>query len=81
QEAAADPGFLERLKAKFWNVQAAPSASPAGAGHETDKARFGTVRVRAQVDGERRRVQLRLKRPEPQRIRERGGEIQLLKKQ
>lgn len=81
QEAAADPGFLERLKAKFWNAQAAPSASPAGAGHETDKARFGTVRVRTRAENRPGRVQLRLKRPEPQRIRERGGDIRLLKKQ
>ena len=80
QEAAADPGFLERLKAKFWNVKAAPDASPAGAGHETDKARFDTIRVRSSLDGKRHRVQLRLKRPEPQRVRKRGGEIELLKK-
>ncbi len=79
KEAAADPSFLEKLKAKFWNVQAAPSASPAGAGHETDKGRFSTVRVRTITpEGRAQRVPLRLKRPEPQRIRRRGGEIQPL---
>lgn len=79
KEASADPGFFERLKAKFWAVVAAPEASPAGAGHETDQARFGTVRVRTQAeDGGSRRVQLRLKRPEPKRIRKRGGEIKPL---
>ena len=81
QEASADPGFLERLKAKFWEAKAAPDASPAGAGHETDKARFDTVRVRTYVDGKRTRVKLRLKRPEPQRVRHRGGSIEVLKNQ
>ena len=59
---------------------AAPDASPAGAGHETEQARFGTVRVRAEVDGKRTRVKLRLKRPEPQRVRRRGGSIEMLNK-
>lgn len=56
-------------------VKAAPSPSPAGAGHVTDKKRFGDVRVRRG----KRRVWLRLKRPGPQRIRPRGGEIKKLK--
>ncbi len=56
-------------------VKAAPTPSPAGAGHVTDKKRFDDVRVRSG----RRRVWLRLKRPEPQRIRPRGGEIKKLK--
>lgn len=80
QEAAADPAFLEKLKAIYCEVQAAPEASPAGAGHETDKARFSTVRVRTYADGYRHRVKLRLKRPEPKRIRKRGGEIKSFKK-
>lgn len=80
QEAAADPAFLEKLKAIYCEVQAAPEASPAGAGHETDKARFSTVRVRTYAGGYRHRVKLRLKRPEPKRIRKRGGEIKSLKK-
>ena len=75
EAAAADPEFLEQLKAIYCEVKEAPTASPAGAGHELDKSRFGTVRVR--VDGNR--LKLRLKRPEPQRIRQRGGEIELLK--
>lgn len=73
QEAAADPDYLEKLKAKFWEVQAAPSASPAGAGHEVDASLFTTVRIRP--EGQGNRIKLRLKRPEPQRIRKRGGEI------
>lgn len=80
QEAAADSAFLEKLKAIYCEVQAAPEASPAGAGHETDKARFSTVRVRTYVGGYRHRVKLRLKRPEPKRIRKRGGEIKSFKK-
>ena len=79
-EAAADPEYLEKLKAIYCEVQDAPSASPAGAGHETDKARFTTVRVRTDAGGYRHRVKLRLKRPEPQRIRKRGGEIERFKK-
>ncbi len=80
QEAAADPAYLEKLKAIYREVQAAPSASPAGAGHETDASRFSTVRVRTNAGGYRHRVKLRLKRPEPKRIRQRGGEIELLNK-
>ncbi len=78
-EAAADPAYLEKLKAIYREVQAAPTASPAGAGHETDKSRFTTVRVRTDAGGYRHRVKLRLKRPEPQRIRKRGGEIEPFK--
>ncbi len=78
-EAAADPAYLEKLKSVYKDIQAAPSTSPAGAGHETDKTRFTTVRVRAyDEEGKRYRVKLRLKRPEPQRIRQRGGEIKPL---
>ena len=80
EEAAADPEFLEILKKVYNEVKAAPDASPAGAGHVTDKSRFSTVRVRTNAGGKRHRVKLRLKRPEPQRIRPRGGEIQMLKK-
>ncbi|MBR5888878.1 MAG: tetratricopeptide repeat protein [Akkermansia sp.] len=80
QEAAADPAYLEKLKAIYREVQAAPTASPAGAGHELDASRFTTVRVRTNAGGYRHRVKLRLKRPEPQRIRQRGGDIELLKK-
>ena len=80
QEAEADPAYLEKLKEIYREVQAAPTASPAGAGHELDASRFTTVRVRTNAGGYRHRVKLRLKRPEPQRIRQRGGDIQLLKK-
>ena len=62
-----------------WDAKSAPSPSPAGAGHETDKSRFSTVRVYTYSGGWRHRVKLRLKRPEPQRLRQRGGEIRTLK--
>ena len=78
EAAASDPAFQEQLKAIYCDVQAAPTPSPAGAGHETDKSRFGTVRVR--VEGRRNRLKLRLKRPEIQRVRKRGGDIEVLKK-
>ncbi len=62
-----------------WDAKAAPTPSPAGAGHETDQSRFTTVRVRTWAGGWRHRVKLRLKRPEPQRLRQRGGDIRELK--
>ncbi len=80
QEAAADPEFLELLKKVYCEIKPVQDASPAGAGHEIDKSRFSTVRVRTEAGGYRHRVKLRLKRPEPQRIRQRGGAIELLKK-
>ena len=80
KEAAADPAFLEELQKVYREVNAAPDASPAGAGHEVEKSRFTTVRVRTEDGGYRHYVKLRLKRPEPQRIRQRGGQIELLKK-
>ncbi|MBR5196337.1 MAG: tetratricopeptide repeat protein [Akkermansia sp.] len=80
QEAAADPAFLEVLRKVYCEVNAAPDASPAGAGHEVEKSRFTTVRVRTESDGHSHHVKLRLKRPEPQRIRQRGGKIELIKK-
>ncbi len=57
----------------------APTPSPAGKGHETPAKRFGTVRVRTYAGGYRHRVKLRLKLPEPQRLRQRGGDIKELK--
>lgn len=59
--------------------KAAPTPSPAGKGHETAADRFGTVRVRTYAGGYRHRVKLRLKLPEPQRLRQRGGDIKELK--
>ena len=79
EEAAADSDFVRLLQKVQRDVPAAPTASPAGAGHETDKARFGTTRVTTWSGGYRHRVHLRLKRPEPQRLRQRGGEIKLHK--
>ncbi len=80
EEAVAAPDYLEMLKSVYRDVESVKEASPAGAGHETDKARFTTVRVRTYAGGYRHRVKLRLKRPEPQRVRQRGGEIQMLRK-
>ena len=45
-------------------------ASPAGKGHELSKERFRTKRVRARVDGRRRTIKLRMKLPEPKRLRD-----------
>ncbi|MBQ9835618.1 MAG: hypothetical protein IJO34_04770, partial [Akkermansia sp.] len=72
--------FDELVQKIQWDAQSAPTPSPAGAGHETDSSRFSTIRVRTWSGGWRHRVKLRLKRPEPQRLRQRGGEIRELKK-
>lgn len=72
--------FNELVQKIQWDAQAAPTPSPAGAGHETDSSRFSTIRVRTWSGGWRHRVKLRLKRPEPQRLRQRGGDIRELKK-
>lgn len=60
-------------------VKAAPSPSPAGKAHETAPERFSTVRVRTRAGGYSHRVKLRMKRPEPQRLRERGKELKPVK--
>ncbi len=60
-------------------IGGAPTASP-GLQHEVDSKRFKTRRIRTRVDGQRRRVKLRMKLPAPQRLRERGGEIREVKR-
>lgn len=60
-------------------IAPAPTPSPAGKGHKTSAKRFGAVRVRTYAGGYRHRVKLRLKLPEPQRLRQRGGDIRELK--
>lgn len=72
--------FNELVQKIQWDAQSAPTPSPAGAGHETDSSRFSTIRVRTWSGGWRHRVKLRLKRPEPQRLRQRGGDIREIKK-
>ncbi len=74
-----EEAFLEELGGIIKPIHAAPTASPAGMGHELDKKRFRTRSIRTRVDGRRRRVKLRMKLPAPQRLRERGGEIRELK--
>lgn len=55
-------------------------ASPAGKGHELSKDRFQTKRVRARIDGRRRTIKLRMKLPEPKRLRNtKDGSYQNLK--
>lgn len=76
QQAIAD----EFARLQGLDIQAAPTPSAAGKGHATDKSRFSTVRVRTNAGGYRHRVKLRLKRPEPQRLRERGGDIKQISK-
>ncbi len=79
-EPAPEQIYEELISKIRWEPKDAPTPSPAGAGHETDKSRFRTIRVRTWSGGWRHRVKLRLKRPEPQRLRQRGGEIRVLKK-
>lgn len=55
-------------------------ASPAGKGHELSRDRFKTKRVKARIDGRRRTIKLRMKLPEPKRLRDtKDGSYQTLK--
>ena len=69
------PSFLDLMSKVQKEIHAAPTASPAGNVHETDAKRFGTVRVRTGRGRHRTTVKLRLKRPEPKRLRKRGEEL------
>lgn len=70
--AANDAAFEDRLQRVARPVDAAPTASPAGAGHEVSADRFSTKTIKKRG----RKIQLRLKKPQPERIRKRGGDIQ-----
>lgn len=72
--------FLTALSKVQKAVKAVTSASPAGTAHEVDKKRFSSVTVNTRRNGKRVKVKLRLKKPAPQRLRQRGGEIRVLKK-
>ena len=69
--AANEAAFDARLERITRPVPAAPSASPAGAGHETSPDLFSQTTVRKHG----KKIELRLKKPQPLRIRKRGGEI------
>lgn len=69
------PTFLDLLSKVQKDIKAAPTASSAGKVHETDAKRFSTVRVRTGKGRKRTTVKLRLKRPEPKRLRKRGEEL------
>lgn len=71
-KAKADAAFDDRLaRLRETVIQAAPTASSAGAGHEWAQDRFGTVTIRKRGN----RIKLRLKKPEPKQLRKRGGDI------
>ena len=70
--AANDAAFETRLQRIARPVDAAPTASPAGAGHEVSAELFSTKTIRKSG----RKIELRLKKPQPERIRKRGGDIQ-----
>ncbi len=82
--AAAEPEdpeyarFAAELAEIARHIKGAPTASP-GLQHEVDSKRFRTRRIRARVDGERRRIKLRMKLPAVQRLRVRGGDIREVK--
>lgn len=70
--AANEAAFDARWERITRPVPAAPSASPAGAGHETAADLFSQTTIRKRG----KKIELRLKKPQPLRIRKRGGEIQ-----
>ncbi len=78
-EDPEEAAFITELGSIIKPIEAAPSASPAGLEHKLDAKRFRTRNIRTRVDGERRRVKLRMKLPAPQRLRERGGDIREVK--
>lgn len=80
EESPEIRAYNEKAAAVRREIGEITDLSPAGNVHETDKSRFRTIRVRTRAGGWSHRVKLRLKRPEPQRIRERGGEIRVLKR-
>ncbi len=72
----ADP-FDTALKDIRRNIETVKTPSSAGQGHEVDPSRFRTIRIRSKARdsrGRRIRAKLRLKRPEPRRMRRRGSE-------
>ena len=69
--------FLVQVERVSQPVKGVQSPSPAGIGHETQQDRFANIRMKTHL-GLR---PLRLKRPEPQRLRERGEEeIELVRR-
>ncbi len=82
--ATPEDPFETALKEIRREIETVKTPSSAGQGHETDPERFSTIRIRSKkrdYRGRRIRVKLRLKRPEPQRIRSRGSEeIRVIKK-
>lgn len=70
------PDFHEQVEQITAPVKTVSTPSPASAGHETKEERFSSIRMKTR-NGMR---PLRLKRPEPQRLRTRGQEeIEMLK--
>ena len=82
-EKPLDP-FQQALQDIRCEIETVKTPSSAGQGHEVDPKRFRTIRIRSimrDANGRRIRAKLRLKRPEPQRLRRRGSEeIQEVKK-
>lgn len=71
-----DP-FNIALKQIRKEIETVKTPSPAGMGTEVDPKYFSTIRVRSKTrdsKGRRIRAKLRLKHPEPQRLRRRGTE-------
>ncbi len=74
-----EASFHQEMTGIAREVKSAPTPSPAGMQHETDSKRFRTKKVRTRVNGKRRRIELRMKLPAEQRLRQRGGEIRVVK--
>ena len=77
QNTESEDPFSVALKEIRKEIETVKTPSPAGLGHEVDPKRFRTIRIRSRMRdarGRRIRAKLRLKRPEPQRLRRRGTE-------
>ena len=77
QQSDPEDPFSVALKQIRKEIETVKTPSSAGQGHEVDPKRFRTIRVRSKMRdarGRRIRAKLRLKQPEPQRLRRRGTE-------
>lgn len=80
EEEARHKAVMEEItRLSTATPKTAPTPSAAGKETKTPAARFTTTTVRVKQGRRTKKVKLRLKRPAPQRLRESGGDIKILK--
>lgn len=78
EEAQRQAVLAEIARLESMGGAAAPTPSDAGRSATVDKSLFGTKTVRVKQGRRTKKLRLRLKRPQPQRLRKSGGDIELL---